>query len=186
MSLLIFLLFILTFKAFKFFIVNLVLIFAILLVIPIFYINERGGYYFLLDLLFINLSSLIFIYFISFFGENADSGVKFLFILLLGFVVILLGFLIFGLFLNILSIYFLNALYDSFTNNYNFTIFDLTPATSMLLSFGRILYGVVNYKGQPLGKHGPLTFLLTSYMVQFINLVFYSIMLILMKKYMVK
>ena len=166
-----------------FFIVDYVklLIFSILLVIPIFYISPRGGYYFLLDLLFINISSLIFIYFISFFGEHADSGVKFLFNLLQTYVVVLLGILIFGAFLSILSIYFLQAMYNSFSNNYNFTILDITPVTSMLLSFGRILYGVVDYKGEALSKYGPLTFLLTSYLAQSINFVFYFILLILME-----
>ena len=51
----------------------------------------------------------------------------------------------------------------------------------MLLSFGRILYGIANFEGQPLYKYGPGTYLRSSYMVQFINLVFYGIFLILME-----
>ena len=62
------------------------LIFTILLIIPIFYVNSTGGYYFLLNMLVIDASSLVFIYFVSFFGSNAESGVKFLFLLILGYI----------------------------------------------------------------------------------------------------
>ena len=157
------------------------IIFTVLLIIPIYYISSSGGYYFLLNMIIIDLSSLIFIYFISFFGSNADSGVKFLFILLLSFFVGLICFTILAVFLSIITPYIILYVYNSFTDSYNFTIFDITPVTSMILSFGRILYGVANYEGIPLYKYGPGTYLRTSYMVQFINLVFYGIFLILME-----
>ena len=166
-----------------FFIIDYIklIVFTILLIIPIYYINSTGGYYFLLNMLVIDLASLVFIYFVSFFGENADSGVKFLFVLLLGFVIFLIGFTIFSLFLSIVSVYLIQYVYNSFSKSYNFTIFDFTPVTSMLLSFGRILYGVANYEGRPLSKNGPGTYLLTSCMVQGINFIVYGILLILME-----
>ena len=168
----------------SFFIIDYVkiLIYTALLVIPIYYANSTAGYYFLLNMLIIDLSSLIFIYFISFFGSNAESGVKFLFILLFSFIVILVGILIFFFFLYVISFKFIVYFYESFGKSYNFTILDFTPITSMLLSFGRILYGIVNFEKEPLYKYGPGTYLITSYIVQVINLFFYFIMLILMEK----
>ena len=167
----------------SFFIIDFLklLVFTILLIIPIYYINSRGGYYFLLNMLAINVSSLIFIYFVSFFGGNADSGVKFLFILLLAFVIFLIAFILFAVFLSLITPALLLSFYESFSNSYNFTIFDITPVTSMLLSFGRILYGVANYEGHSFSKYGPGTYLLTSCMVQLINFIVYGILLILME-----
>ena len=168
---------------FSFFIIDFVklLIFTLLLIIPIYYVNSSGGYYFLLNMLGIDLSSLMFIYFVSFFGSNAESGVRFLFVLLLSFIVFLIGFLIFALLLYAISLKLINYVFESFSNSYNFTIFDFTPVTSMLLSFGRILYGIANYEGDPLHKYGPGTYLITSYIVQLINFVFYGFLLILME-----
>ena len=167
----------------SFFIIDYIklIIYTILLIIPIYYVSSSGGYYFLLNMVIINASSLIFIYFVSFFGSNADSGVKFLFVLLLGFVIGLIVFLILALFMSLFTIYALRYVYNSFIESYNFTIFDITPVTSMLLSFGRILYGVANFSGTPLYKYGPGTYLATSYMVQIINLIVYGILLILME-----
>ena len=166
-----------------FFIIDYVklLIYTILLIIPIYYVSSKGGYYFLLNLLTINISSLIFIYFISFLGENAESGVKFLFVLLFGFIVGLIGLFFFAIIVQIVDFHLLSAIYNSFSNSYNFTIFDITPVTSILLSFGRILYGIATYAGQPLHKHGPLTYLYTSFLVQLYNFIFYFILLVLME-----
>ena len=167
----------------SFFIIDYIklILFTILLIIPIFYVNETGGYYFLLNMVVIDISSLIFIYFISFFGSNADSGVKFLFTILLGFVIFLIGFTIFSVFLLIVNIRLIIYVYESFANSYNFTLFDLTPVTSMLLSFGRILYGIANYEFDPTHQYGPATYLYTSFIAQGINIVFYTTFLILME-----
>ena len=167
----------------SFFIIDLLklLLFTMLLIIPIFYVSSTAGYYFLLDMLIIDLSSLIFVYFISFFGNSAESGVKFLFILLFSFIVILVGILIFFFFLYAISLRFITFFYESFGKSYNFTILDFTPITSMLLSFGRILYGIANFEDEPLYKYGPGAYLITSYIVQSVNLFFYFVLLILME-----
>ena len=167
----------------SFFIIDYIklIIFTILLIIPIYYVNSTGGYYFLLNMLFISFSSLIFIYFVSFFGSNADSGVKFLFLLLLGFIVFLIIFALFAMFLYLVSIELILYVIESFGNSYNFTILDLTPVTSMLLSFGRILYGISKFENNPFHQYGPGTYLATSFMVQMINFVVYLIFLILME-----
>ena len=158
------------------------LIFTILLIIPIFYVNSTGGYYFLLNVLVIDASSLVFIYFVSFFGSNAESGVKFLFLLILGYIIFIILFTIFAVFLLLINIQLLLYVYNSFADSYNFTIFDFTPVTSMLLSFGRILYGISNHGFDPTHQYGPATYLYTSFIAQGINFVIYLILLILMEK----
>jgi len=158
------------------------LIFTILLVIPIFYVNSTGGYYFLLNMLVIDASSLVFIYFVSFFGSNAESGVKFLFLLILGYIIFLIVFTIFAAFLLIIDVQLLFYVYNSFANSYNFTICDFTPVTSMLISFGRILYGIANHGFDPTHQYGPATYLYTSFIAQAINFVLYFVLLILMEK----
>ena len=158
------------------------LVFTLLLIIPIYYVNRTGGYYFLLNMLVIDASSLCFIYFISFFGSNAESGVKFLFLLLLSYILFLICFTIFAVFLLIIRVELLFYVYESFANSYNFTICDLTPITSMLLSFGRILYGIGNHGFDPTHQYGPATYLYTSYMAQGINFLFYLLLLVLMEK----
>ena len=158
------------------------LVFTVLLIIPIYYINSTGGYYFLLNMLVIDASSLCFIYFVSFFGSNAESGVKFLFLLLLSYIIFLVCFIIFAVFLLVIKIELIISVYNSFANSYNFTICDLTPITSMLLSFSRILYGIANHGLDPTHQYGPATYLYTSYIAQGINFVFYLLLLFLMEK----
>ena len=74
----------------------------------------------------------------------------------------------------------MDLFFESLIESYNFTVLDLTPITSMLLSFGRILYAI-NFEGTWFYKYSPGTYLATSYMIQFINLIFYGILLILME-----
>ena len=58
-------------------------IFSIILLIPLMLTIISKVYYFFLNFLISNISSIIFIYFISFFGSNAKSGFKFLLLLLI-------------------------------------------------------------------------------------------------------
>ena len=150
------------------------LIFIILFIIPIYLINNTGGFYMLLNMLVVNVSSLIFLYFLSFFGEGY-SGVKFLLIILLTYMIGLIGIILFfNIFGMIIAIKIVNTFYES----YNFTIFDITPLTSMLISFPRIIMGI---SSENIKIYSPKTYLFTSYMVQGINSVFYLILLILME-----
>ena len=150
------------------------LIFTILFVVPIYLINHSGGIYLLLNMFVVNASSLIFIYFLSFFGERY-SGVKFLLIILLVYVLGIIGII---LFFNFLGLIFAIKIVNSFLESYNFTIFDITPLTSMLVSFPRIFIGI---SGESIKVYRAKTYLFTSYMVQGINFVFYLILLILME-----
>ena len=133
-------------------------------------------------MLVIDASSLVFIYFVSFFGSNAESGVKFLFLLILGYIICFVCLTIFFAFLLIINVKLIIYMYNSFANSYNFTICDFTPVTSMLLSFGRILYGIANHGFDPTHQYGPATYLYTSFIAQGINFAIYLILLILMEK----
>ena len=73
--------------------------FNIFLIIPIYFINGCA-FYFGIDLLSISLSSLSFIYFLTFFCNKDDEGAKILFIFIFGFLLIL----------SFLSILFKNSL----------------------------------------------------------------------------
>ena len=83
-------------------------------------------------MLAISFSSLSFIYFISFFCKKDDDGAKILFLIVFGFLIIV-GFLAIALGDSIFKYI------SSFTDTYKPNIFDLTPVTSMGLSFIRII-----------------------------------------------
>ena len=106
-------------------------IFSILLILPVYTINSVATF-FGLDMIFINISALSFIYFITFFCSKDDEGAKVLFLFVFGFISIIL----------ILVIVFPNKTPDYIINLYHpykLTIFDMTPVTSMILSFIRLI-----------------------------------------------
>ena len=158
------------------------LFFTILLVAPVYYVNGCATY-FGLDMLIINISSLSFIYFISFFCSKDDSGSKALFIFVFGFVIIMV----------LIIIAFPDDLDKIFnlTKPYTPTIFDITPVTSMVFSFIRLILSYTfiheiekNFNGdysaqESNGFKRPENYLYTSYIAQLINIVFYSLLLIL-------
>ena len=179
-----------------FFIVDYIklLFFNILLIFPIYFVNNSATY-FGINLLAISLSSLSFIYFISFFCSKDDDGAKILFLVVFGFIIIVA----------ILAILLQDYLLDyitSITTLYYPNIFDFTPITSMGLSFIRIIisfnvYDTIDKLFEELGPllnektkqdilnevtYGlgrPKEYLYTSFIAQSINLVFYSALLIL-------
>jgi len=166
-----------------FFIVDFIklFIFSLLLVLPIFYINNSAQY-FLLNMIGICISYIVFIYVISFLCSKEDSGTKFIFILLFVFILIILLFTFIIALLgnrksqNNYSDYSSNLL----INKYNFTPFDFTPITSMLLSFARLL--ISYYNNNELYSYSsfytPKVYLFTSYLVQLYNFIFYSLLLL--------
>ena len=169
------------------------LFFNILLIFPIFFVND-SAYYFGLDMLAISLSSLSFIYFISFFCSKDDEGAKILFLVVFGFIIII----------SLLALIFQDLLTDyirSITTLYYPHLFDFTPVTSMGLSFIRIILSNTVYKviddfmksdktissmiTQDMidtityGFGRPLEYLYTSYIAQLINFVVYTVLLVL-------
>ena len=175
-----------------FFIVDYIklLIFNIFLILPIYFVNSAATY-FGLNMLSISLSSLSFIYFISFFCSKDDDGAKILFITVFGSLIII----------SILIILLKDHLKDfnfilSFVKIYTPNIIDITPVTSMGLSFIRIIISCSIYQtldqiienkemqknlinNLNLGFGTPTEYLITSYIAQAINFVFYSILLMI-------
>ena len=160
--------------------------FTIFLIIPV-YMVSGAATFFALDMLAINLTSLSFIYFISFFCSKDDSGAKILFLIVFGFLIIV----------SLLIIVLRNSLgkyISSFTRVYTPNIFDFTPITSMGLSFIRIIIsyslfntldkflsniGITYTNDQISGFYRPEKYLYTSYIAQIINMIIYTSLLIL-------
>jgi ABC-type multidrug transport system ATPase subunit len=152
------------------------IIFTILLVIPLYFATD-AAFYFGLDMLAINFSSLSFIYFISFFGKKDDEGTKILFLIVFGFFILV----------TILLIFLGDTIFkyvSSFTQAYIPNIFDLTPISSMALSFFRIIISYSFQDSNGLDKlfkiniDTPSAYLITSYIAQLLNLLLYTLLLI--------
>ena len=161
----------------------------IFLMIPIFYCSGVGMY-FAVDLVAISFSALSFIYFVSFFCRREDEGAKVLFVFVFGFLITISG-LIFVYRSKIMN-YF-----GGFRKLYRIHILDLTPITSMGLSFTRIIFSFSFFEAadkavvllndlfdvdldfeQINGFYRPKYYLYTSFMTQAFNLVLYTLLLI--------
>ena len=153
----------------SFFIIDFtrLIIISLILVLPMYYINEITNYI-LANIFITNISLLIFIYFISSFFYKEDSGTKFIFLLALISIIIAIFLVIIANETNYDG--FNNYLYKVFKGTFNFTIYDITPISSMILSFLRIInfdYCKAKY------------YLFTSYITQLVNIIFYGCLLIL-------
>ena len=174
-----------------FYVVDLLklLFFNVFLLIPIFYVSGVGMY-FSFNVLAVSLSSLSFIYFISFFCEKEDEGAKVLFVFVFGFLISMSGLVI---------VYQSKLLKysSSFTELYKLNLMDLTPITSMGLSLLRIiisfsfweaadkalvafnsLFDVEMEFEQISGFYRPRYYLYTSFIAQGANFVIYTLLLI--------
>ena len=155
-------------------------IFAVLLIIPIYKVSNVATF-FGLDMLIINLSSLSFIYFISFFCSKDDEGAKILFLFVIGFIIVVI-------------LYFVvwrpdsEDIFPLLFDAYKPTIFDFTPVTSMVLSFIRLMASFTLFEefdkfneGEKQDDIGglkrPEVYLLTSFISQIINVVVYTLLL---------
>jgi len=153
------------------------LVFSFLLIIPI-YIRLQAITIILKNFLILNASSLIFIYFISFFCSNAKSGVKFLLILSITFVIFLIGiYIIGGIFTSYKSlnnILFINPSY--FTNCFHFT-----PITSFIFSLSCIYISGADAKFYYYKTLQLEELLDKSNIIQGVNFSFYFLLLIIME-----
>ena len=184
-----------------FFIVDYIklLFFNLLLILPIYYVNGAATY-FGLDMLSVSLSSLSFIYFISFFCSKDEGGAKILFLFVFSYIFLVVIILIF-----ISYVYGKEELLNLIKNlakTYNITILDLTPITSMNRSFVLIIIGynlysmidslIEKYSGLfppeeideliekiSLGFKRPKEYLFSSFLMQFLNFIFYTGLLVL-------
>ena len=148
------------------------LVFSFCLLNPFYIILKDIGDIFF-NLLIINASSLIFIYFISFFCSNAKSGIKFLLLLLITFVILILVTFIYRI-----------ILYKKITVLYNLCFetpilkffFYFSPISSFLFSVSYMMYLFDTYKFDELKKY-----LNESKIIQGINFIFYFLLFILME-----
>ena len=152
------------------------------------YLISNYASYIWLNLLFATFSSLAFIYSLSFMFEKEDSGQKAL--TFITFIIII----VLTLVIAILVVLKVNVDFSFLLNKYNFTIFDITPITSFLLSSFRLTFSYYffitmkvpeNIKFIPISIIGnlyrPKDYILTSLIMNIINLVFYSCLLILLE-----
>ena len=164
------------------------LIFSALAAASIYFISPYASYIWI-DLIITIFSSLFFIYSISFLFEKEESGQKFMsfliFFILIIFIIVVLIMVSLGISLDL----------SFLLNNYNFTIFDISPITSFMLSSLRLTFSYIIFKSlntlpvvidefdfDPLGTlYRPNTYILTSLMVHSINLLFYLSLLILLE-----
>ena len=173
-----------------FYIVDIVkmIIFSSLAAASIYIISSYASYIWI-DLIITLFSSLIFVYSISFLFEKEESGQKALsfliFLILIIFVIVVLIMVSLGVSIDLSFI----------LNKYNFTIFDISPITSFMLSSLRLTFSFIIFKSMnnlpivvdefnfdPLGTlYRPKVYILTSLMVHSINLVFYSCLLVLLE-----
>ena len=175
-------------------------IYNIFFIIPIMYINGVWKY-FGLDMLGINLSSLVFIYFITFLCSKDNDGALILFVFIFGFLIILA-------LAAFLYIRFKKDKSDDQTGEgimkfllqkYWPTFLDFTPITSMGLSFIRLMLSFNTYDmiykqfedmpsmpkevinevlketNEKIGY--PSEYIFTNYIAQLINLIIYGFLL---------
>ena len=148
-----------------FFIIDYLKLFIFsLFLIKYIYFNLENIILLIINFLITNASSIIFLYFISFFGSNAKSGIKFLFILSITFVILL-----FGIF------YFQYAL-EKNLHFLLFIFFFFSPITSFLFSFVYMAKSFTNYNFNYLEDS-----FRTSSFIQGINFLFYFLLFVLME-----
>ena len=176
-----------------FFIVDYIklLFYNVFLILPVCTVSG-AGVYFGLDMLAISLSSLSFIYFVSFFCTKEDEGAKILFLFIFGFLITIIA----------LSLFYREKILQysaSFTEIYKLSILDFTPITSMALSLLRLilsftfweiadntilfLNGVLDFSldinmQQIHGFYRPKYYLYTNFIAQAVNFAIYTLLLI--------
>ena len=171
-----------------FYVVDLVkmMIFSALAAASIYLISNYASYIWI-DLIFASFSSLFFIDALSFLFEKEESGQKAMSFLLFFVIIIIIIVIIIMAALNIdIDLSFL-------LNDYNFTIFDICPITSFMLSSVRLTLSYILFKvmgNLSLNEidfsyfgvlHLPKNYILTSLMANFINLIFYFCLLVLLE-----
>ena len=165
--------------------VSKMIIFISLASASIYLINDYASYIWL-NLFIITLSSLSFIYALSFLFEKEESGQKALNFMVFIVLIILAMVIVIMISLNKdidLSFFF---------NKYNFTIFDISPITSFLLSSFRLTFSYFFFESMTLPideikfynfgtLYRPKEYILTSLIMNIINFVFYTGLLVLLE-----
>ena len=166
-----------------FFIIDFIklLIFSVLVFLPIFFISDFGIYG-ILTMPLTCISSLFFIYFFSSFWKNEDSGTKILITMIT--LILLIITIIYAFILGPISekSHFVKSVFFNFMRKkFMFTLFDLTPFTSLGITFLRLASSIDQLKfGHSRDKyHHPKIYVFSSFMAQSINmLIYFSLMLL--------
>ena len=158
------------------------IVFTILLVAPIYVINGCATY-FGLEMLVVNIGVLSFIYFITFFSSKEGDGQKILFSFIFSYLILLI------IIVSILASSENTENLISFLKPYIPTIFDITPFTSMIFSFIRMIIsysmfdqaekkGAINID-EIYGFYRPEIYLVSGYIAQAMSIIIYTLLLIL-------
>ena len=153
----------------------------------IYLLNDYASYIWL-NFLFVVFSSLFFIYALSFMFEKEESGQ-----MVLSFIMFII-IIIIGVVILIMVSLQANIDFSFILNKYNFTIFDISPITSFLLSsfrlgFSHYFFITMNIPETIefipvsfLGKlYRPKDYTITSLIINIINIAFYSGLLVLLE-----
>ena len=173
-----------------FFIIDYVklILFSFLILLPFYFYSPVISLGFFYCMPMMCLSSLLFIYFFSSFWRDEDSGTK---ILLMSIGITLAGI---GLFYGFIVIPLVQKyriiekiFFEFFDKTYYFSILDITPFTSLALSFFRII-DVANYYKDDYDYYHHSNkqdnklikdYILSSCLAQFVNFIIYFILMIL-------
>ena len=169
-----------------FFIIDFIklITFSVLLLIPIYYFSNLG-YYFLLSMPMMCLASLVYIYFFSTFWRDEDSGTKILLVSNIGFILVIFLFYIFIILpLATASNFIRNIFLNFFPKRFYFSIFDLTPILSLIITLYRISYSInirlSNEDAEIVNDYyRPMVYIYSGVMNQCINFIIYFILMIL-------
>ena len=149
-----------------------IIIFTSFLMISTYYINKNISGYFWINIFFGSISSLIFIYCLSYFCSREDSLIKIIFF----YIIICLGI---GVILRNYDIE--KDVIKLLVREYSITSFDLNPISSMIFSCLRLSY---HYSFLPAMKADTgiikvKKVFFNGLLMQLINFIFYSILLII-------
>lgn len=169
-----------------FFIVDYIklFIFSILLLIPIYYFSNLG-YYFLISMPMMCAASLVYIYFFSTFWRDEDSGTKIILVSNIGFILVIFLFYIFIILpLANASNFVRNVFLNFFPKKFYFSIIDLTPILSLIITLYRISYSInvrlSNEDAEIVNEYyRPIVYVQSGVMTQSINFIIYLILMIL-------
>ena len=153
---------------------------------PIIYLINNYASYIWIDLIIAILPSLSFIYVLSFLFDKEESAQRIL--IFIAFIIIML----IGLVLTLILALGEDFDFTFLSNRFNFTVLDITPFTSFLLSYIRISFSYYffdsklvpdNIEKLPMDYldyvYRPKYYILTSLMTNSINFVFYTCLLLL-------
>ena len=158
------------------------ILFSFLILLPFYFYSPLISLAFFACMPMMCLSSLLFIYFFSSFWRDEDSGTK---ILLMSIAITLVGIGLFYGFIVVPLAQRYKIIQDIFFNfedkTYYFSILDITPITSLALSFYRIINVANYYKYDYDEPDNKLIkdYILSSGLTQFVDFIVFFILMIL-------